>query len=540
MLNKPEQGYVDYLYVKTPGGTVVNTYTGDLSDVWSGWVAGNELEVLLVPDANYVGPGFWGFYISGFETNTISDGPLAGVTVTAEPGGHTAVTGSDGSFSFSSLEPVTYTLTPARPEWMFNPDIKSVAVPAGGTTNGANFVGYPPGSISGTVTSGSVVQESILEQSPHPYPNNATLDYPVSAPPGTPSMRVHFSVLQVESGFDYVYILDGNGVIVDEITGDLPDMWSSWITGDHLTIQLSSDESYNDYGFVCDKVEYSGGLHPATGIHVGIGGSAAFVTTGTDGTYTIPAVREGSWTVAAAKSYWTFEPLSRSVNVVRGLNLPGIDFAGQIGVMPSSAYIKTLGDHEEVSLAGKVVTAGTDQFTGHFYIEESDQSSGIRVVSSENVTAGKIVTFRGFLGTADNGERQVTPASLSIAPDMGTVPNTLGMLGRVLGGSGAVDALTGAGQRGVYGGIGLNNVGLLVRIVGNVTHSAADCFYVDDGSGAQDDSAYKGVRIDCENVLPPDEGRFVAVTGISSLAPSGGRFYPTVRPRSIFDLDVVH
>lgn len=545
LLNNTDLGHIDYLYVETPDGTIVNTYTGDASDVWSNWVSGNTLKVVLVPDASYVGPGFWGFYISGYETNTIANGPLAGVTVTAEPGGHSAVTQADGTYSFAGLEPVTYTVAPALAHWIFNPDIRTVSVPSGGATGGVDFLASPPGSVSGTVTSSACVQQSILVQSTHPYANNATIPYAVQAPVGAPSVRVHFSSLLVESGFDYVYVLDGNDNVVDEITGDLVDMWSSWIPGDHLTVQLASDEMDNDYGFVCDKIEYLSGQHPVAGINVAVSGISASARTGVDGTYLVSEVDEGKHVVTAAKPYWTFNPLSKTVNVVRGIGTQGVNFAGLLGVMPSPgpmpslAYVKTLGDNEEVSLAGKVVSGGVEDFGNHFYIQETDRSSGIRVVSTENMTRGKVVTLQGTIGTAPNGERQITPFTLTAASTLGTVPKPLGMTVRTLGGGGLFDAATGAGQRGIPGGVGLNNIGMLVRVVGLVTKATALYFYIDDGSGAQDNSPYKGVRIDCENVLSPNEGQFVAVTGISSLISSGGQFYRTVRPRDIWDMDLM-
>jgi sugar lactone lactonase YvrE len=56
------------------------------------------------------------FSISGHVINA-----PAGVTLTLEPGGLTQVTGSDGSFTFSAVDPGAYTLTPTKTGYTFTP-----------------------------------------------------------------------------------------------------------------------------------------------------------------------------------------------------------------------------------------------------------------------------------------------------------------------------------------------------------------------------------------------------------------------------------
>ncbi len=71
------------------------------------------------------------------------------------------------------------------------------------------------------------------------------------------------------------------------------------------------------------------------------------------------------------------------------------------------------------------------------------------------------------------------------------------------------------GQYGVSGGSGANNVGILVKVWGNVTSSGTSYIVIDDGSGVS-------VRVDTsEDPTVPNSG-YVEVTGISSLYGTSG------------------
>jgi subtilisin family serine protease len=72
--------------------------------------------------------------------------------------------------------------------------------------------------------------------------------------------------------------------------------------------------------------------------------------------------------------------------------------------------VKALTDDEVVTLTGKIVSAGSDQFKNCFYIEEPDRFSGIRVQygpgGGPTMTVGTTVTVTGTLATID-GERML-------------------------------------------------------------------------------------------------------------------------------------
>jgi hypothetical protein len=125
-------------------------------------------------------------------------------------------------------------------------------------------------------------------------------------------------------------------------------------------------------------------------------------------------------------------------------------------------------------------------------------------------------------------------------------PNPLCVGNKALGG-GQLNANT----PGVSGGLGLNNIGLLVKTWGTVTYVDTDSkfFYIDDGSKLDDQSGIaeaRGVRVSYAGLAQgntftaPDNGQFVVITGISSTTAitvgENTRIIPTLRPRRDTDM----
>jgi subtilisin family serine protease len=125
---------------------------------------------------------------------------------------------------------------------------------AGGRLNIANAIsGHTPSrpgpSDSEWIAMGTEVR------SEHPYADNAAQSFEVSVP-GARYIRVHFSRLQVEEGYDFVKLVDSTGAEVETLTGDMEDYTSVYGDGEKLYIQLESDGSINAWGFYIDRIEY--------------------------------------------------------------------------------------------------------------------------------------------------------------------------------------------------------------------------------------------------------------------------------------------
>ena len=124
---------------------------------------------------------------------------------------------------------------------------------------------------------------------------------------------------------------------------------------------------------------------------------------------------------------------------------------------------------------------------------------------------GMQVSVSGSVRTNENGERYIEASTVS-QYGTGTIEPIFITNQSVGGGDWQYDPGTGAGQQGVRGGYGLNNIGLLVRTCGRVesVDSSTHSFVICDGTHS---------TVKC--IVPSDVSidpncTFVTVTGISS------------------------
>lgn len=173
---------------------------------------------------------------------------------------------------------------------------------------------------------------------------------------------------------------------------------------------------------------------------------------------------------------------------------------------------------EFVKLSAKPVTAGTAQFGDRFYIEEPDRSAGIMVYYGQSVTTptsiGDLVEVAGELYTAKpedfpNGELAIINPRVTIVGNGITVA-PLGISNKDVGGQEL-------GYRGITGGIGLPNTGLLVKTWGKVTSVGRNFIYIDDGSNLDDGSGLTGLKVYTAGTPSVKKNDFVSVTGISTI-----------------------
>jgi hypothetical protein len=175
--------------------------------------------------------------------------------------------------------------------------------------------------------------------------------------------------------------------------------------------------------------------------------------------------------------------------------------------------LKSLPDGARVSLFGKSVTA-VHPADGYLYVEQTDRSSGIRVVGDcSGISLGDQVTATGTIGTlkpdgSTPSERYVLAETLTRLSSSDALP-PVWMTCRDVGGGPA------NGTAGVKDGFGLNNIGLLVSIVGRVTHVVdGELMYVDDGSNVADTDGEIGVLVKCPDTASFRQGDFLIVTGV--------------------------
>lgn len=178
---------------------------------------------------------------------------------------------------------------------------------------------------------------------------------------------------------------------------------------------------------------------------------------------------------------------------------------------------KLLPDGTQLDLADKRVTA---IFTsdGCFYVEDPDRTAGLRVVASvTGLAVGDIVRISGSMATRNvsgvPAERQLNASQVSILAHSAPV-SPLGMSSLAVGGAAIPPYVTGVVDGQGVPGLGVNNIGLLVRIFGCVTSTSGNYMWVDDGARIPDLAGRVGVCVRCPVQPNVSAGNVVSVTGI--------------------------
>jgi len=183
-------------------------------------------------------------------------------------------------------------------------------------------------------------------------------------------------------------------------------------------------------------------------------------------------------------------------------------------------------DGQFVRIRGKVVTASTREIGDGFYMEEPDRFSAVKVVTSQVVNRGDVVTIVGAMNSVGGG-RVVDSVSLDSRVPGDVVPGPLGLRMCDLGGAPVGENCVAVGR-----GVGPSNAALLVRCVGKVTSASVGEFCFTDRSVASP------LRVVCPGVVPPAVGSWVGVTGLCEVQPEGARFVARLRTRDANDVQV--
>jgi bacillolysin len=96
--------------------------------------------------------------------------------------------------------------------------------------------------------------ETKAVNSPHSYTNNYNNTYTYTKV-GAQKVSVHFSRLETEAGYDFVYIKDKSGNVIAKYDGTKSSFWAQ-VDGDTINVNLVSDSSVTAYGYTIDQVGY--------------------------------------------------------------------------------------------------------------------------------------------------------------------------------------------------------------------------------------------------------------------------------------------
>lgn len=173
----------------------------------------------------------------------------------------------------------------------------------------------------------------------------------------------------------------------------------------------------------------------------------------------------------------------------------------------------------------------TSVFTGGFYMQSLDRAAGLKVITPVVISEGTVVSIYGRINHS-NGEPIIED------PNIGTIrsgefPEPVFMPNRTVGGAG--DSIIG----GPVGGIGLNNICLLIRTIGRITAVGTDYIYVNDASIPNDGIHPRGVKVIVSPTSGFQIGQYVSAVGISALDPDGSNYRRLIRTRRTSDATII-
>lgn len=194
------------------------------------------------------------------------------------------------------------------------------------------------------------------------------------------------------------------------------------------------------------------------------------------------------------------------------------------------ADAKLLSPGAYISLADlTVTTVSASDFADRLYLEAGDRSSGIQLYHGSSalpaLAEGTRVSVIGSLQAMQTGELALVGSQV-IPLQTGDALRPLGMRTGQVGGKAS-------GQPGIIGSADLNNIGLLVRVWGQIEglEAGTDYLLLSDGSG----TSLGPLRIDTSELTSAPESGYIQITGISSVEYRGvgpeRRLVPVVRPR---------
>ncbi len=174
---------------------------------------------------------------------------------------------------------------------------------------------------------------------------------------------------------------------------------------------------------------------------------------------------------------------------------------------------KSIPDGNLIRLAGKVVTSGTQ---GLAYVEEPNALAGIRIDYASNLASPALVDVIGTMDTV-HGERVLCADTVDVLGTGAQVEPYAAAVASIGGGTfGLQDAVRQYRGNCLQWTLGLNNIGLLLRVAGKVTAVGDGFFYLDDGSGCTDSSTFPGVRVICAQDVSVSDGQYVVIDAVSS------------------------
>ncbi len=164
--------------------------------------------------------------------------------------------------------------------------------------------------------------ESYSLESDHPYSNSFDYTWTITKS-GASQIRVHFTQIEVENNYDYLYVYDYANSQLHKLTGTYSSGgWTAWSYGDTIKVRLDTDYSVTKWGFAIDQIEYEGD---------GGGGGDNVLENGVTATSSLSAT--------GATEMWTMEvgPDALSMESILTCGSADFDLYGRLGAEPTTS-----------------------------------------------------------------------------------------------------------------------------------------------------------------------------------------------------------
>ena len=222
--------------------SVSTTSTGSQNDMGSGTDAGDTMGQALTISSTASGTGYLDSddYYDYYKFN-VSSGATINISMTPPSG---------ADFDIDLYDPSQYNV-----DWSWLGGSQTDSISYDATQSGTWYLRVGQYTGSGTYSmSVATSTDTAMIESPHPYPNNYDNAWSITEP-GAGQIRVHFSQIDTEDNWDYVYIYDDNYNLITTPNPAHSVIYTPWVDGDTIRIGLVSDSSITDYGFTIDDTE---------------------------------------------------------------------------------------------------------------------------------------------------------------------------------------------------------------------------------------------------------------------------------------------
>jgi len=312
---------------------------------------------------------------------------LAGVTMTLSgDASKTATTGSLGTYSFTGLSNGTYTVTPGKTGYIFDPTSNNVTI-SGASQNGVDFTAYPTYSISGTVI-GAVQEGVVMTLYISGVPTIAT----------TTDSSGSYSFTDLSSLVRYTITPSKTGYAFDP-----PSKIVMIINANQTNVNFTSSFStYSISGTVSGEVK--------AGVTMTLSGVASkTATTSASGTYTFSGLLNGSYTITPSKTNYSFVPASIPITIADD-NQTGVNFtaygtnysiSGQVtGDIKEGVTITLSGDPSQTTTTNSQgIYSLTGLMSGNYIVTPSKTGYAFDPLSRAVTISGEDQNNQDFVAT---------------------------------------------------------------------------------------------------------------------------------------------